>query len=333
MRNVRVHIRGVLVGSIISGLLAIGVTFILPQSFTTSSTLRVVPPEGQLNPDLLTTAVDWYVALGDVPSVLQAAATGTSPSMSPTEVRDDVQLKAGGGPGEVVIEVRTANEEQALDLNNVMAEVLVKLVAADPTLQLGQTQLAQLVPAESASPSGSGRATLFVTGFLVGFVLLATGAGLLHRYINWRLSPRVLRSLGHEQGIRSYGDEPAFVVFLATMARTAGQCWVAAGPSVTASDWNLLAQKVNELGEQLTMHGESAHAAASASPGDVFQPTPNDGSPRAVAAAGVVGLPCVVMVPRKIRISRVRGLLQQLRDADVSVMALGMVPQSRKAAT
>lgn len=331
MRNIGVHIRGVLLLSILAGCLAVGLSLASPNTYSSTSTLRVVPPGGSLDTNLLSTSVEWYAALGDVPEVLNTASNRSKPAVSTTTLREASTLVPGAGPGEIIITATSPDERQAISMNDALAETLVETVNKDEELQLGGTQLSVLLPAETQGQLGSGVATMFVTGFLAGFVLLATAAGLLHSFVNWRLNARILKALGAQLEIPAFTSAADLALFAGQQARTGPQTWVAASSRIDPSAWTAVQQEVAQLGTptRLVRVSEAADPAGGEGP-VVYLPDPNDGSPAAIAAASHVAAPAVVLATPGTRLRQVRDCLSRLDEVGIPVSALALIKSKVK---
>lgn len=325
-RNIIVHWRGVLVGSLVIGLLVSVASLLLPGRYVAESTLRVIPPAGQLDADSLATAVDWYTAVETVPSIAQAAGAATRPALTAEEVGDQSTLTVGKGPGEIVVRATASDAAQAMSLSGAMASAVVAGVTANESLQVADTTVSILVPAQEASRVGSGPLTLFLTGFLLGLVLLATGAALLHRHLNWRLTPRILASLTQETGIPAISDTRELAAFLALKGREGPQAWLAAGDGVSDSWWAELRAAVHGLGgaTEVVVVSSQTEAVAPA-PGMVYFPRPNDGNGLSVAAASATGAPALIVCARGQRARSLRALLGRMSEFGITPLVIGTV--------
>ncbi len=333
IHNAWVHIRGVLLGAVLGGLLAAALSLTSASSFTSTSTLRVVPPAGALDTDLLSTAVEWYAALGDVPAVLDAASASAVPAVDTTTMREQSSLAPGVGPGEIIVTATAPDEQQAVSMNNALGSSLVQIVNKDEELQLGGTQLRVLLPAEGQGQMGSGAVTLFVTGLLAGFLVLFTAAGLLHRFINWRVNGRILRALGSELQIPVFTATADLALMLVQQGRIGGQTWMAATPGIPDSAVESLRRQTEHLGGPVDLvviadSGERPPADGHT----VYLPEPNDASPSALSAVSLASSPAAVLVVARSRSRQVRATLTKLRELGIPVLALGLM-RKQKATT
>jgi len=312
-RNIVTHIRGILLCALAIGLIAMTVGLLTPAKYTAESVIRVIPPKGQesIDPTALATAVDWYVALANAPSVAQTASAG-QPSLSPEEVQERTRLALGNGPGEVVVLATSPDKAASVSLSNTMANAFVSVVSQDEALQIGQTRLTVLLPAQLASRAGPGPLTLFLSGFLLSFVLVATAAGILHPHLNWRLSRRLLASMEDETGITVITDRAELAAFLAFKGRETAQVWLATDAGVPSDFWADLQERIHGLGANLTVLAPDGARDDPARPAVVYLPDPNDGSAATLAAAAATGAFAVMVCPAGQRARGLRRYIHQL---------------------
>lgn len=330
-RNIGVHMRGILFGSVVLGLLTLVPSVLLPPTYVTQSVVRIVPPEGQdfVDADSLDTAVEWYTALADVPSVLQQAASGMQPPASPEEMRDQTILVQGDGPGEVAVRATSSDAAEAVSLSDTMAEAVVSAVQDDTALQIGSTSLSLLLPAQPAKRVGTGPVALFGTGFLLGFALFATGAALLHRRLNWRLSPRMFESLSDEVGAPVITDRDELAAFLALKSKEGPQAWLATTSGVPETWWRDLQESISSLGgaSEVESIGPSLTMNRQPAAGLVYLPDPNDGRAATLGAVAATGAPVLLVCPHDQRARGLRRLLARLREFGVRPLALTIVDE------
>lgn len=332
-RNIGTHLRGVLLGSVLLGLLAIAPTLLLPPTYAAQSVVRVVPPQGQdfVDADSLDTAVEWYMALADVPSVLQQVALGMRPPMSSDEVREQTTLVPGDGPGEVAVRATSRDADEAVSLSDAMAEAVVSTVQDDKALQVGSTSLRTLLPAQPAKRVGTGPVALFVTGFLLGFALFATGAALLHRHLNWRLSSRMLESVGDEAGVPVITRRDELAAFLTLKGTEEPQAWLATTSGVPQTWWRDLRERMRALGGagEVVSIGAGETITAQPAAGIVYVPDPNDGHASTVGAVAATGAPALLVCSRGQRARGLRRMLAQLAEFGVRPLAITIVDKDR----
>lgn len=325
-RNIALHIRGILVGSLLVGVLAAAVGLLMPATYTAEATVRVINNSAQpLDPEALATAVNWYAALGVVPAIAAQAGVDTRPPMSAADVLEHLSLQPGVGPGEMQVVARSGDQQQAVSLSDAMTAALVQRVSADSQLAWEDTSLSVLVPAQVAGRAGGSPATLFVTGVLLAFVVFATAAGLLHDVVNWRLKPRFLHSLAQDCGISAFDDMDSLAVQAALRSREGNQTWMASGPGVTEQTWADLLERVRNLGapvEVLSINGEPEQVIAGR--GQIFVPTHNDAGPLSLTAVSRMHAPVLVLCPPRQRSKELRGFLDRLQSVGVRPFALAL---------
>lgn len=331
-RNIITHIRGILFGSLLIGILAAAAGLVLPANYLAQSTVRVIPPAGQraIDPAALETAVDWYLPLADVSSINEQAAVTTEPPLSAQQVKDRTTMVFGQGPGDIWVRGLARDPAAAISLSNAMATAVVAAVANDETMQLGRTSLSVLVPAGRATRTGTAPWLLFVTGFLVGFVLVATAAGILHRHLNWRLSPRMLSSIAEEIGVPAFTDPDELAAFLVLKARTGPQAWLATAKGVPTTVWSGLRSRMGDLADDIVVvpMADDPKGPDSAGPGVVYAPDPNNGSPTLLGEVAATGAPALLVVPTDQRARSLRRMLRLHAEFGVRPLALTTAPRA-----
>jgi len=325
-RGIVAHMRGILICSLLLGLLAMAPSLLLPPTYLSLATVRVVPPTGQdyVDADSLATAVEWYVALADVNAVVEQASELVQPPMDANEVVRQTALVIGEGPGEVAVRGTSRDPATAVSLSNAMAQSVVTAVTEDEALQIGDTTVSLLRSAQPANRVGTHPVTMFLTGFLLGFVLLATGAALLHRHLNWRLTPRMLKALGDEAGVPVLTADDDLSAYLALKGKQGSQAWLATAPGVPQSWWSDLEDRVRLLGgaSEVESLRPGGTVPADPAPGRVYVPDPNDGSASALGVIAATEAPALVVCPSGQRAKALRKLLTQLGEFGVRPLAL-----------
>lgn len=336
LRLVWVHRWLVLVLSALGALAVAVLVTVLPPTYSSTAIIRVVPPTGALDVQALSTAVSWYVSLGQVPTVLRTAGDAMNPPLSPTQVEQRTELDSGSGPGEITVKATGSDPQSTQQLATLMSQSVLAAVTADPELRIGNTSLQNLVPASTPSRSGPGAVPLAVATFLLLLVLLISAVALLGRRVNWRLSPAAFEELGSHIGMPAFriastpeAVGPGSISAAAALGPVALDRSIAVVPVGAGRDGVAAARTLAEALSRLGLQMPVVEAPGGAQAGAPAVYAVGTGGPDAVAAATRLTSPVALAVARGTRSRAVMRLLGDLQALELEVVALLMLGADR----